>query len=118
MDINKIIEEGEKEFDEKIPKMIVDLVWSITDGGCQIRENQCLTYQDEPVREYEDIKAWHTSQQHKLLQSIVEMIDGMYYTNMTIEKPPTCDNESCTAKNSYNQGLSELKAKLTINIKE
>ena len=116
MDINKIIEEGEKEFDEKIPKMIVDLVWSITDGGCQIRENQCLTYQDEPVREYEDIKAWHTSQQHKLLQSIVEMIE-----ETRKEKRADWGRETSYEmenKNGFNEALDSLKSKLLDITKE
>jgi len=106
MDINKIIEEGEKEFENFI------FAVKYKQNGTEMIDF------DYHAEEREKLKQFFTSQQHKLLQSIVEMIDGMYYTNMTIEKPPTCDNESCTAKNSYNQGLSELKAKLTINIKE
>lgn len=48
--------EALKMFDERLPKMMVDLVWSITDGGCKTTEKQYLTYQDEPIREFEAIK--------------------------------------------------------------
>lgn len=55
---------------KKLPKLICDLVWSVTDGGTKIKESQLLSYQDEPVREYEDILNWHK-------QSLKQFIDGL-----------------------------------------
>jgi len=43
------------EVETALPKMICDLVLSITDGGTRITESQILSYQDEPVWEYENI---------------------------------------------------------------
>lgn len=65
--IEKLIEQQE----EDLPKKIVDLVWSITDGGCKLRENQLLSYQEEPVREYEYILAWHKSSIKQILEVLV-----------------------------------------------
>jgi len=50
--INKLLEEGEKEFEDYFSEMYT------------------LTQPEKDV-----FFAWHTSQQHKLLQSIVEEID-------------------------------------------
>lgn len=58
----KIVEEWEEEFDKKLPKMICDLVWCVTDGGCKMKEIRLLTYQEEPIREFEDIKSFISSQ--------------------------------------------------------
>ena len=55
---------------KKLPKLICDLVWSVTDGGTKIKESQLLSYQDEPVREYEDILNWHK-------QSLKQFIDEL-----------------------------------------
>jgi len=78
MDINKILEEGEKEFDEN---------YYPTDPECEhgfmpateCPNNDC--YKRKLMTEYKTIKDWHKSQQHKLLQSIVEDIEGIQKAN-------------------------------------
>ena len=40
---------------EKLSQMISDTVWEVTDGGQKIDSKRFLTYQDEPVRSFEDI---------------------------------------------------------------
>jgi hypothetical protein len=59
--INKILEEGEKEFDELFKSRLYYII-RLYKKGQETCEKNLL----------EDILDWHTSQQHKLLQSIVE----------------------------------------------
>lgn len=58
-------EEREKRFDEKLPQMISDLIWAVTDGGQKIEPKRFLSYQEEPVYEFETIK--------RLLQSEINL---------------------------------------------
>lgn len=39
----------------KLPRMISDLIYSVTDGGQKIEPKRFLSYQEEPVLEYEEI---------------------------------------------------------------
>lgn len=55
-------EEMNKRFDEKLSRMITDLVWATTDGGQRIEPNRFLTYQEEPVYEFEQIKTFLQSE--------------------------------------------------------
>jgi hypothetical protein len=64
-----------EEFDEKLPKMISDLVWAVTDGGQKIESHRFISSQDEPVREFEDIKALLSSALTQQLSLVVEEIE-------------------------------------------
>ena len=95
MDINKIIKQGEKEFNE------------MRHGTSQFIVSSNVVYN------------WHLSQQHKLLQSIVEEIDGMklQWTGYTWVGETGKEVKDRHFK-IYQSQLDSLKAKLTINIKE
>lgn len=80
------LQESLKEFDEKMPKMIVDLVWSITDGGCKLKESQCLTYQDEPIREFEDIKHFLITHTISILEAEVKHLESELEIQLKVQK--------------------------------
>ena len=61
---------------KKLPKLICDLVWSVTDGGTKIKESQLLSYQDEPVREYEDILNWHKQSLKQFIDELIAREEG------------------------------------------
>lgn len=69
-----IVSECEK-FEEELPKLICDLVWSVTDGGCKLKPESLLSYQEEPIREFEDIKAFLTSSLERVLAERDEQIN-------------------------------------------
>jgi hypothetical protein len=89
MDINKIIEEGEKEFVNRFPHKVAEV---IDDFGSTVKS---------------DFLDWHKAQQQKLLQSIVEEIEKEIEKNKDDYEMGVCS-----------PFLDSLKAKLTTNIKE
>jgi len=90
--IQDIIEEGEKEFENKF----------VFIPPPEDYNGMVLLKPYEVKGSVADIKNWYKSQQHKLLQSIVEEIEGM-------KKEVTYFQED---NRYYNQALSDLKAKL------
>ncbi len=110
--INTIIEEQKK----KIPKMIVDLVWSVTDGGCKLIESGIQSYQEEPIREYEDILDWHKQSLIQLLEAEVERLKGERYDDNSLEDSD--NKEDIWYKKGYNQSLDDQITHLTNIIKE
>ncbi len=91
MDINKIIEEGEKEFDK-----FIDTLWDKYGEQYEVYN---------PDMFEKDILDWHKERQHKLLQSIVEEIDSEY----EIAK----NTKEFMQRSKWNEALDSLKAKLT-----
>ncbi len=69
--------EIEKEFDEELPKMISDLVWCVSDGGYKIESHRFLSYQDEPVQEYENIKSFLKQSFIKYLQEQQRLVKNL-----------------------------------------
>lgn len=106
MSINTIIEEQKK----SLPKMIVDLVWSVTDGGCKLIESGIQSYQEEPIREYEDILDWHLQSIKQLLEAEVERLKGM--------KKEDDGMEYIIVINTHNQCVDDQITHLTNIIKE
>jgi CYTH domain-containing protein len=94
--INKIIEEGEKQIEE----VLID--W-------EGKSNPIMGAVRVSARK-EKLVNILSSQQHKLLQSIVEEIEKT--------KLPVKVNGLIMPVKQYNNALDDIKAKLTINIKE
>jgi hypothetical protein len=101
------LQQNLKEFDEKMPKMIVDLVWSITDGGCKLKENQCLTYQEEPIREFEDIKHFLITHTILILEAEVERLEKSKKSITRDIEPPFTISPEYKEIESYNQALQD-----------
>lgn len=74
-----------EEFDEVLPKMIRDLVWAVTDGGCKLEINKIISYQEEPVYEFEEIKSFILKTRQEARdeerQRIVEMLKNTREAN-------------------------------------
>jgi len=114
MDINTILEQGEKEFEEKFK--IMSIGYHKCEGWNDIDELEIDTGYVDNIKEVFD---WHKAQQHKLLQSIVEMIEGMKdydIEDTDFDEGSPSYNE--THNRGYHKALTDLKAKLTTNIKE
>ena len=92
--------EIEKEIDEELPKMISDLVWCVSDGGYKIESHRFLSYQDEPVQEYENIKSFLKQSFIKYLKDEVEFIERKKYTTLGTS------GEWCKSENTPN-GLAQ-----------
>jgi len=116
MSINTIIEEQKK----SLPKMIVDLVWSVTDGGCKLIESGIQSYQEEPIREYEDILDWHTQSIKQILEAEVERLKGMKKEVSFGFKDgnPQLDAPFFKLEIGYNQSLDDQITHLINIIKE
>lgn len=110
MDINTIIEEGEGK--------LIEL--------CKIYANASYLVSEESHDELEEItsldniKKEYKSQQHKLLQSIVEMIEDTMVKYQKSSKENLDRNNVMIAydMDSRYVAMKHFKAKLTINIKE
>lgn len=96
--IQDIIEEGEKEFIKRFASLGIDS--SLADGYGSAQDY---------------ILDWHKERQHKLLQSIVEEIEGMKDNTRLMSK---IDEKAVEQTKGYITALDSLKAKLTTNIKE
>jgi hypothetical protein len=105
--IQDIIEEGEKEFDELFKSRLYYII-RLYKKGQETCEKNLL----------EDILDWHTSQQHKLLQSIVEMIDAEKSPKITRPIPCPDNNFGCAVYHfeeiepKENEVLEKFKSKL------
>lgn len=69
-----VSEDWEKEFDERMPKLICNIVLEVTDGGYQMKERDLLTYNDEPVGEYENLKKYVKSLLQREREKVIEMV--------------------------------------------
>jgi hypothetical protein len=101
MDINKIIEEEEQKMFDKL--------WN----------KHCKPYSYCVINPSSFQKDVVKAIQHKLLQSIVEEIEGMKdydIEDTDFDEGSPSYNE--THNRGYHKALTDLKAKLTINIKE
>lgn len=45
-----------KEAQEKLPRLIQELVWRVSDGGYKLNTNYMMSWQEEPVAEWEEIE--------------------------------------------------------------
>jgi hypothetical protein len=98
--IQDIIEQGEKEFDLRF----VDIFYDI---------NGKFAYSEmKDVQDVIEIKDWHKSQQHKLLQSIVEEIETKRKECRMCENFPSSDVGHDLHIHTHNKVLDSLKAKL------
>lgn len=60
---------------EKLSQMISDTVWEVTDGGQKIDSKRFLTYQDEPVRSFEDIVDFFWNEIEQIRKSDMERVE-------------------------------------------
>lgn len=114
----------EKEFDEELPKMISDLVWCVSDGGYKIESHRFLSYQDEPVQEYENIKSFLKQSFIKYLKDEVEETKAMIaHTPDEVAKlnqhlPSTLQRATYSEAVGYCKAISDQITHITNQIKE
>jgi len=76
-------QEINKELDNKLAKHISDIVWEVTDGGQRIEPIRFLSYQDEPVGSFEELKKYlfelKSLWQKEAREEIIEKIKNYQY---------------------------------------
>jgi len=108
--IKDIIEQGEKEF-RKLEMRGYNIPAGEGFAVCS----------DNTIWRAEDILNWHKSQQHKLLQSIMDEIDQIYILkekNQSGRVVATMPHELSQYSKGFNASLDSLKSKLLDITKE
>ncbi len=110
MNLKHIIEEGEKEFDEKF-----------ANGGNYL----CLANETQMTSCSEDVKSFNHQFALKLIEAVKEMVEGRKKYHKEFEcngahngkgcYETFCEDQNCrNAPKEYNQALTDLLSELTI----
>jgi len=87
-----------KDWREQLPKLVIDLVWSATDGGCKLKESN-FSHFGEPIPEWTALESsidfFLKSKQEEIEKAMEKM-----------KKNPKKDIVYCT---SYELALDDLK---------
>ncbi len=70
-------------WEEELPQMITDLVYAVTDGGQNIKPNRWLSFQEEPVPEFEAIRELIQSSTKQAEEEVVREIKELIIDKLT-----------------------------------
>ena len=72
------------QFESELSKLVIDLVWSATDGGCKLKESD-FSHFEEPLHEWTALVNKFSTSIAQAEQEMLKRVLGLYGT-------PNCDN--------------------------
>ena len=90
-----------KDWREQLPKLVIDLVWSATDGGCKLKESN-FSHFGEPIPEWTALESSIDFFLKSKQEEIEKAMEKMKKTQDEVD-----DNDE--GERYYNQAVDDLK---------
>jgi hypothetical protein len=78
---------------KELKKLVIDLVWSATDGGCKLTESS-FNHFEEPLFEWTELESFVENIKKETIQArdreIIEKINGIKVVGMSLEECKCC----------------------------